>query len=90
MLLSRLSNPGWKVSKRLSFQPANKLFLHKCQAQKHSMSVPDGTFSMGPGTLSIDRRQFHEPIRQSVVARMQEQLAEGQRGIAVLQVGWLH
>lgn len=50
------------------------------------MSVPDGTFSMGPGTLKIDRRQFHEPIRQNVVARMQGQLAEDQRGIAVLQV----
>jgi Rod binding domain-containing protein len=50
------------------------------------MGGPDGVFSMGPNTLQIDRRQFHEPIRQNVVKRMQEQIPEGQRGIAVVQV----
>lgn len=45
-----------------------------------------GVFSMGPGTLQIDRRQFHEPCRQSVIKRMQEKLPEGERGIAVLEV----
>jgi hypothetical protein len=50
------------------------------------MGVPDGKFCLGPGTLQIDRRQFHGPIRQGVVRSMQEQLKEGERGVAVLQV----
>lgn len=50
------------------------------------MGGGDGVFSMGPGTLQIDRRAFHEPIRQGVVQRMQEKLPEAERGIAVLQV----
>ena len=44
------------------------------------------TFSMGPGTLAIDRQAFHQPLRAGVVQRMQAKLPESQRGIAVLQV----
>lgn len=50
------------------------------------MGVPDGLFSMGPGTLQINREQFHGPIRQGVVKAMQEQIKEDERGVAVLQV----
>jgi hypothetical protein len=57
--------------------------------QQHSadMGSVDGVFSMGPGTLQIDRRQFHETIRHNVVKRMQENLEDAKRGVAVLQVG---
>lgn len=51
------------------------------------MGVPDGKFCLGPGTLQIDRRQLHGPIRQGVVKAMQEKLKEGERGVAVLQGG---
>lgn len=72
---------------------------YRCQAVRHAqtsttkqqqcaeMGSVDGVFSMGPGTLQIDRRHFHEPIRQNVVKRMQQKLEDGQRGVAVLQVG---
>lgn len=62
---------------------------YRSQREKHvttAMGVPDGVFSMGPNTLQIDRRQFHEPIRQNVMKHMQEQLMEDKRGIAVVQV----
>lgn len=48
--------------------------------------VAEGVFSMGPGTLQIDRRQFHEPLRQNVVNRMRDALCDKDVGIAVFQV----
>jgi hypothetical protein len=63
--------------------------LNSLQRNKHvttRMGGPNRVFSMGPTTLQIDRQRFHEPIRQNVVKRMQEQLQEGQRGVLVVQV----
>jgi hypothetical protein len=98
-MLSRVLKPGpFPTAARHLFRqshPASHLRAPSGQAAnslrrtKHvttAMGGPDGVFSMGPNTLRIDRRQFHEPIRQNVVKRMQEQLPEGQRGIAVVQV----
>lgn len=49
------------------------------------MVVPEGVFSMGAGTLTIDRAAFHGPLRASVVHRMRQHKVQ-ELGIAVLQV----
>eukprot|EP00878_Enallax_costatus_P033339 GHUV01036759.1.p1 GENE.GHUV01036759.1~~GHUV01036759.1.p1 ORF type:complete len:498 (+),score=81.20 GHUV01036759.1:186-1679(+) len=88
--VARISSP----CTRLPLQHVNRSLMNTSSASQcgaamggSGMGPEAQCFYMGPGTLKIDREQFHGPIRQRVCERMRAALPAEKQGIILLKGG---